>query len=276
MFGKLEASDLAKIKAYMAANAVETIYLEYPVAQFEQGKLQGVLYGYISEQSLVGLFYFSNKRSLIMHYSDPVVLGNLNVLKAFKHHAPKYVKGETKQMNGFYNIICRTVENVQESKSLLMTYRQQTISITAACAYATATMDTAETRQMIQDLKFFLRVEQYFGRNIKSIQDIQKSVDNYLAENQFCLMHDGEKLIAQGLIEEETEQMGIIGGIYVDPAYRRRQIGRFISETLTKRLLENGKRPNLFVLEKNAPAIALYHKIGYEDVSAFSVFTIDY
>jgi predicted GNAT family acetyltransferase len=276
LFGKLEASDLAKIKAYMAENEDEAIYLAYPVAQFEQGKLQGVLYGYISEQSLVGLFYFSNKRSLIMHYSDPVVLGNLNLLKAFKHHAPKYVKGEAKQMKGFYNIICRTVENVQESKSLLMIYRQQAMQTTATCAYAVATANTAETQQLIQDLKFFLRVEQYFGRNVKSIQDIQKSVENYLAENQFCLIHDGEKLIAQGLIEEETEQLGIIGGIYVEPAYRRRQIGRFISETLTKRLLDNGKRPHLFVLEKNAPAIALYHLIGYEDATAFSIFTIDY
>jgi predicted GNAT family acetyltransferase len=32
----------------------------------------------------------------------------------------------------------------------------------------------------------------------------------------------------------------------------------------------------LFVLEKNAPAIALYHLIGYEDATAFSIFTIDY
>jgi predicted GNAT family acetyltransferase len=273
LFGKLEASDLATIKAYMAAHAKEAIYLEYPVAQFEQGTLQGALYGYISEQSLAGLFYFSNKRSLMLHYSDPIVLGNLNLLKAFKHHAPRYVKGEAEQMKGFYNIICRTVDNVHEAKSLLMVYLGSILEMTAPCPYEVA---TASTRQMLQDLKFFMRVEQQFGRNVKSVQDIQKSVEAYLADDQYCLVHDGTRLIAQGLIEEETDQMGIIGGIYVEPAFRRQQIGRFISETLTKRLLENGKRPHLFVLEKNASAIALYHQIGYTDVAAFSIFTIDY
>jgi len=276
LFGKLETSDIPLIKAYMAKHSNEAIYLKYPVEQFEKGQLQGVLYGYMKEQSLIGLFYFSNKRSLILHFSDQQVLGNLNLLKAFKNHSPKYVKGEYKTMQLFYKIICRTVDHVHEDKSLLMTFNGRVEDLNAKTEFPTIVSNAAENGGVIQDLKFFMRVENAFGRNVKSVQDIQKTLDELLEQNQFCLVHNGSNLIAQGIIEEECEDMAIIGGIYVDPQFRNRKLGKFISQSLTKRCLDKGKAVYLFVLSNNRNAIALYENIGFTALKTFSIFTIEY
>jgi len=275
LFGKLEATDIELIEAYMAKHLQEAIYLAQPVAAFKAGVLQGALLGYIYEQSLVGLFYFSNKRSLMLHYADDIVLRNLSLLKAFNHYKPKYIKGLKKNMDGFYQVICRTVRGLKEDESFLMHYNgnvisQMTVPFHMLNAY------TDKTKHLFNDMTFFMRVEQHFGKNATTVHDIQKQLLERLNQQQYCLLYDDkDTFIAQGFIEEETDTLGIIGGIYVSSAFRRQGLGSVILKQLTQTLLSKNKQAYLFVLIKNTDANELYEKIGYKAVETYSLFTIE-
>ena len=274
MFGKLEATDIELIEAYMAKYLQEAIYLAQPVASFKAGVLQGALYGYIYEQSLVGLFYFSNKRSLMLHYADDIVLKNLSLLKAFNHYKPKYIKGLKKNMDGFYQVICRTVGGLKEDESFLMHYTaNETPKITVPFRMLEAYTD--DTKHLFNDMTFFMRVEQHFGKNATTVHDIQKQLLERLKQQQYCLLYDKNIFIAQGFIEEETDDLGIIGGIYVSNTFRRKGLGGVISKKLTQTLRVKDKQAFLFVLKKNTEAIELYEKIGYKAVETYSIFTIE-
>lgn len=275
MFGKLEKSDLAIIEAYMLKNSKTAIYLKQPIEQFKNGSLQGSLYGYVNEQSLLGLFYFSNKRSLILHFSDERVLGNLNLLKAFKHHAPKYVKGEFGNMQSFYKIICRAVNHIHEDISILMGYGGSEAIELSPIPYKIEDDAPMDHSSIGENIKFFLKVEQVFGRNVKSVQEIQKTLEDLVIQGHYCFVKDGDDIIAQGIIEEETSDMMIIGGIYVDPRYRKQALGYHISRRLTAKGIEKQKSVYLFVLKGNTTAREMYLKIGYDELATFSIFTID-
>lgn len=274
MFGKLEATDIELIEAYMAKYLQEAIYLAQPVALFKAGVLQGALYGYIDEQSLVGLFYFSNKRSLMLHYADEIVLKNLSLLKAFNHYKPKYIKGLKRNMDGFYQVICRTVKGLKEDESFLMAYtgvgpEERLVPYKMLETYS------HETKHLFSDMTFFMRVEQHFGKNATTVHDIQKQLLERLKQQQYCLLYDEDMFVAQGFIEEETDHLGIIGGIYVLKTYRRKGLGEAISSKLTHTLRSRDKKAFLFVLRKNTEAIELYEKIGYKAVETYSIFTIE-
>ncbi len=55
----------------------------------------------------------------------------------------------------------------------------------------------------------------------------------------------------------------LIGGIYVEPEYRGRGIGKYISCFLTRKALEDTDRVVLWVNTENKPAIRIYDSIGY-------------
>lgn len=273
MFGKLEKSDIQQIEAYLENNFDETLYFQKIFEELKQGILQGTFYGYMQQGDLLGLFYFSNKNSLTVHYSDSVVLGNLNLLKAIKHHKPKYIKGEVSVIEGIYRVICRTLDSIHEDDSVLMVYDDNRTIGEVEIPFEWI---SAASGDVFQELKFFINVENQFGRNVKSINDISKDLREMLKLKKYYLVRSSQGLIGQGLIEEETEKLGIIGGIYVDPSYRKQGIGEAISLKLTRQLLEKDKKPYLFVMSNNKNAIHLYEKIGYKLSTPYRILTVRY
>lgn len=273
MFGKLEKSDIELVKAYLNNYYDETIYFRKPMESLDFGENVGNLYGYIQGNELVGVFYFTNKNSLIVHYSDSVVLGNLNLLKAIKHYRPKFIKGERSVIEGIYRVICRTLESVHEDDSLLMKYTGDVPVQKTEIPYEWI---NAASGDVFQELRFFINVENQFGRNVKSINDISKELREMLKQQKYYLVKSPQGIIAQGLIEEETKEIGIIGGIYVEPAYRKKGIGEAISAKLTNQLFERHKEALLFVMGNNQNAIHLYEKIGYKVCTPYRILTVRY
>jgi ribosomal protein S18 acetylase RimI-like enzyme len=60
-----------------------------------------------------------------------------------------------------------------------------------------------------------------------------------------------------------------IGGVFVAPPYRRRGIGKILMEHLLARLSSRNKGAVLFVKSRNAPALALYRGLGFEEIGDY-------
>ncbi|MBM7562184.1 GNAT family N-acetyltransferase [Fusibacter tunisiensis] len=282
MFGKLETSDLNAIVKYIKTYENEVVYLEKPIEEFKAGNLKGTLYGEMHEGDLRGLFYFSDKKVLCMHYSDEKVLGSLGILKAVKLHKPKYIKGVLSQIEAIDRLLCRAVSEMKlmHSKLMICKSSENLPMIETAYVLVDGMHLTQKTNgfmeELLQDLKFFIEVERHFGRPVKAVNDILKDFKKMLHSQNYLLYLHQNKIVAQGLIEEETDRFGILGGIYVSKAYRGQGLGRNVSSFLTNRILERGKTSYLFVVSENLTAIGLYEKIGYKLVCDYGVLTIVY
>lgn len=282
MFGKLEYSDLEMMKEYVGTYDVETIYLKKPLEDFGKRLDKGVFYGYMDQKTLKGMFYFSKKSALAFHFSDTKVLGNLNVLKSIKLHKPKFIKGPKVQVEAIYKMLCRSVSEIKESNSILMGFEGCVKECLPDSVYtivdgeALTVENSKFMENLFKDIKFFIEVEQYFGRHIKAINDILKELKAMMKEGNYVLFLYENQIVAQGLIEDETDDIGIIGGIYVSETFRRKGLGYVISCLLTKKIMERHKKAYLFVMGNNLDAIRLYEKIGYTVKTQYTVLSITY
>lgn len=276
MFIKLEESHIPLIDTYILENGDETIYLLKPLELFKNNEPQGVFYGYLEENALSGVFYFSTKSVMCLHCLSPKVLGNLNLLKAIKYHKPKFVKGTTQMVDGVYKLICRAVSSTAESNATLMIYDDVQMVLDNKVELKLVTGANKMVDELLGDLKFFIDVETHFGRQVKAINDIVKEFKELIAQDNYLLGVVDREIVAQGMIEDETAEIGILSGIYVSPKYRKRGFGQIISCELTKILLQRHKKPYLFVKDNNPTARALYGKIGYKAIKSYKLLTITY
>ncbi|MBE0450482.1 MAG: GNAT family N-acetyltransferase [Clostridia bacterium] len=282
MFGKLKFSDVEMMKEYVETYEKETIYLRKPLEDFSKGLNSGIFYGYMDQKALKGMFYFSKKNALALHFSDLKVLGNLNVLKAIKLYKPKFIKGPKDQIEAIYKMLCRSVGEIKESSSILMSFEGHIQKCLPDKSYTVVDGDALTTEyskfmeNLFKDIKFFIEVEQYFGRQIKAINDILKELRAMMKQGNYVLFLHGNQIVAQGLIEDETDEIGIIGGIYVSETFRKKGLGYLISCLLTAKILDRHKKAFLFVMENNLEARQLYEKIGYTVKMQYTVLSIAY
>ncbi|WP_022933140.1 GNAT family N-acetyltransferase [Treponema bryantii] len=93
-----------------------------------------------------------------------------------------------------------------------------------------------------------------------------------ILKNQLCfaLTVDGD-IVAKA----NTNAIGIncvqIGGVYTHPLYRRNGYAGALVQALCNRALRSGKKPVLFVKEKNMPAFTLYRKLGFEECGRYTI-----
>lgn len=273
MFSKLEMKHLEAMKVYFSIYADELAYLLHPFLKFESGAAEGVFYGFIKQEQLQGVFYFSNKSVMTLHCMDLKILGNLTLLKAIKHHKPRFVKGTEEMTEGIYRLICRTVKSTKTSNALWMAYDAKAIAIRPFGPYSS---ETKISEAHFNDMRFFIEVQTHFGAQVKAINDMVKSLKQRMIEEDYLLVLKDQEIIAQGFIEDETETLGFLSGIYVTPKYRGQGIGEKVSLALTHKLLERNKRPTLFVIKENQSARRLYEKIGYKVIKPYAVLTIVY
>ena len=273
MFLKLEMNHLEAMAVYFSTYEDELAYLLYPFLKFKSGAAEGVFYGFIKQDALQGVFYFSNKSVMSLHCTDLKILGNLTLLKAIKHHKPRFVKGTEEMIEGIYRLICRTVKSTQTAQSLWMAYDAKEVALRDFEPY---TGETKISESHFNDMRFFIEVQTHFGAQVKAINDMVKSLKQRMSEEDYLLVLRAQEIIAQGFIEDETASLGFLSGIYVTPKYRGQGIGEKVSLALTDKLIERNKRPTLFVMKENQSARRLYEKIGYKVIKPYAVLTVVY
>ena len=93
-----------------------------------------------------------------------------------------------------------------------------------------------------------------------------------ILKNQLCfsLLCDGEPVA-----KANTNAIGIncvqIGGVYTHPLYRRNGYAGALVQALCNRATQGGRKPVLFVKEKNTPAFNLYRKLGFEECGRYTI-----
>ena len=93
-----------------------------------------------------------------------------------------------------------------------------------------------------------------------------------ILKNQLCfaLTVDGD-IVAKA----NTNAIGInciqIGGVYTHPLYRRNGYAGALVQALCNRASQAGRKPVLFVKEKNMPAFNLYQKLGFEECGRYMI-----
>ncbi len=93
-----------------------------------------------------------------------------------------------------------------------------------------------------------------------------------ILKNQLCLAMtvDGD-IVAKA----NTNAIGIncvqLGGVYTHPLYRRNGYAGALVLALCKRANQAGRKPVLFVKEKNTPAFNLYQKLGFEECGRYAI-----
>lgn len=276
MFEKLERKHQSLLETYLKENNDDSIYLMKPVEQLGEDEVQGVFYGYMENAQLRGIFYFSNKSVMLLHCTDEKILGSLQLLKAIKFHRPKFVKGNLQMTNGIYKLLCRAVSEISESKSILMVHDENLTSVPEIEGYSVVSGDNRIVDELLSDLRFFIDVENHFGRPVKAINDMVKGFKQLIAQDNYMLVVKGQEIVAQGMIEDETALTGMLSGIYVAPKHRNVGIGQLLSTKLTNTLIERNKTPYLFVKMGNHDAMRLYEKIGYRSIKHYAVLTITY
>ncbi len=107
----------------------------------------------------------------------------------------------------------------------------------------------------------------------RSLTDAEVDISlRQILKNQLCfaLTVDGD-IVAKA----NTNAIGIncvqIGGVYTHPLYRRNGYAGALVQALSNRAIRSGKRPVLFVKEKNTPAFNLYRKLGFEENGRYTI-----
>lgn len=85
--------------------------------------------------------------------------------------------------------------------------------------------------------------------------------------HQFLLLKDGETLLAAAVYMQIFEQSELLT-IAVDPQYQGRGLGKLLITEMISRLMANHAE-SLFleVRVSNTRAIALYHSVGFQEIS---------
>ena len=107
----------------------------------------------------------------------------------------------------------------------------------------------------------------------RSLTDAEVDITlRQILKNQLCLAMtvDGD-IVAKA----NTNAIGIncvqLGGVYTHPLYRRNGYAGALVLALCKRAVQAGRKPVLFVKEKNTPAFNLYQKLGFEECGRYKI-----
>lgn len=269
MFKELSLYDFKQLIEYVNANYWPCIHFVDPIENaMKLKRFEGRFYGYYVDERLSGIFYFSEKKFMCMHYTDESCLQKFDLLKAIRYHRPAFVKGLESQANALMKVIIRNLEDYSLAPCFIMKKEAGVLSYEGH-------VQNEWTEACDESLNFFIRVEAEFGRNPKSINTFRDLYKDKMDEGHYVYIESEGKVVAQGMIEYETSKFGMISGIYVDPRYRGKGYGKAITIALTNKLIEKGKIAALLVFKDNDGAINLYRSLGYEDTCDYAINKMD-
>lgn len=264
-FRQLKIDDQSILVHYLQKNELECPDM---VHRFQMNGIEkqsgnrksGTFYGYFEEQVLKGVFFFANNHVFMCHYESDRILERVVLLKAIRHYRPKLLIGPEEFISPIWEMIRKTVAQCNFYESYFMTC-QKLETLQSSCESMVKDTSCFDEHQVVA---FWMEVEKAFGRQVTMVQNLKEKLMRQTVELQNVYIEEDGRIVAQGLIEFSTERYAQLGGIYVNPAYRRKGYAQDVVTCLSHQVLEKGRIPVLVVEKKNKAAVALYEKLGYK------------
>lgn len=256
---------------YIEKYFYENLYLNLDFSKnFEYNpydKKNGDFFGYFEKDILLGVFVFSNNGILHLSYIDDSVLKKLDLLRAIKKYKPKIIKGKKELIKKVVQVFEKSITNDKANDYYIMEYSGLPQNIGSSSEI---------TPQILNhSFDFLVNVERSFGRNPKLLNDIKtKLINKYNKKEYFAFVENG-RIISQGMLENEGDNIIVIGSIYTKESYRKAGYGRKIVQLLINEVISRNKIPILLVKKENTVAINLYKSIGFKEKADFQILELE-
>ena len=96
---------------------------------------------------------------------------------------------------------------------------------------------------------------------------IQNSVKNRIS----AVCEISGRIVSKANTNGDGINYSQIGGVFTLPEFRNRGIGKKVTGKLVEKIIEQGKKPSLFVKQNNLPAASVYLKLGFTIKSSFKI-----
>lgn len=271
-FIRLKAEHKTIYNQYIENNFYENLYLNLDFNKdFKNDpydKKNGHFYGYIEKDLLLGVFVFSNSGILHLSYIDDAVLKKLDLLRAIKKYKPKIIKGKKESIEKVVKVFENSIKNHKINDYYIMKYfGGEQLSVQESCHV---------TPQLLnKSFDFLVNVERSFERNPKLLNDIKTKLIKKYEKDEYFAFEEDERIISQGMLENNGEEFIVIGSIYTKANYRQQGFGKAIVKLLINEVLKRKKTPLLLVKKENRVAIELYKKLGFKKQADFEILELD-
>ena len=256
---------------YIEKYFYENLYLNLDFSKnFEYNpydKKNGHFFGYLEKDILLGVFVFSNNGILHLSYIDDSVLKKLDLLRAIKKYKPKIIKGKKELIKKVVQVFEKSIINDKSNDYYIMEY--------SGLAQNIGSSSEITPQILNHSFDFLVNVERSFGRNPKLLNDIKTKLINKYNKKEYFAFVDNGRIISQGMLENEGDNIIVIGSIYTKESYRKAGYGKKIVQLLINEVINRNKTPILLVKKENAVAINLYKSIGFKEKADFQILELE-
>ncbi|MBI9013548.1 MAG: GNAT family N-acetyltransferase [Clostridiales bacterium] len=277
---KLTQTDHEIVKSYIYQNfwgciEIAKVFDKNGLKNKLSDKNSGDFLGFFTdENNLEGIFVFTNNKRFLLHVKNNDVTKKVDLLKAIKYYKPEYMSGPSKHVEMVWQMFERTVKRYKYSNSMYMVLED----------YQTLLDEFKENRSIREaskgdakkQIKFFLELEKHFGRNHMTINQLQNRIVERIGLNEYLVIDDGIRIVAQGFVEDKIKAFSQIGGIYTTPKFRNNGFSRSIVEHLSYYTIQKGNIPILAVLKDNISAIKVYESLQFKAKVDFSIIELEF
>ena len=111
---------------------------------------------------------------------------------------------------------------------------------------------------------YIRQMEKEIEETPMSLEDAQKFAQEEAGAGRLFLWEDEGNCVAMGRYAHMTEEDGRIHAVYTSSQYRGRGYARMLTESLSKKILEDGRIPMLYADAANAFSNKAYKKAGFQ------------
>lgn len=277
---KIEKNDQNLVKDYIYNNfwgciEIAKIFDKNGCNNRLTDKNSGDFLGFFSDdETLEGLFVFTNNKRFLLHYLNKDVTKKVDLLKAIKLYKPEFMSGVSDMVDAVWQMFERTVKRYKYSKSMYMVLDNHQDLMDDFLP--DDRIREANEKDAMSQTRFFLELEKHFKRNHMTINQMQTRIKSRMGKNEYLVIEDGSSLTAQGFVEDKINAFSQIGGVYTTPKFRGHGYGKKIVEHLSYHIIDKGSIPILAVLKDNSPAIHVYETLGFSEKKDFSIIEIEF
>lgn len=265
--------------AFLSQYPEETVELtgrfeKYGLINTRLHKKEGDWYGVFNDDTLTGVFQFSNHRSFLCHYTEEEILKKVVVLKTIRQYNPKNLSGTQQCIDPIYRMISKTVKDVRYAECWQM-FAPAESPVSPAESGGPLTVVDARQYDLNRAMDFLIEAEKAFGRKPRLTSDLKIRISDREEQETYLFLLRGDTIAAQGMIEYHTSRYAQISAVYTARELRGKGYGTVLMQELMRRIRILGTQPALIVEKRNTAALSLYEKLGFVKGPASVVINIE-